>query len=175
MIDRLTDILDPPEFLRYIVNGLVATAVHYGVLTLNLEVFAMQSAGLANVVAALFGITSSFLGSRYFVFRGHDGALFHQARSFALLYGSIAGLHGLVLLAWTGVPLTILLRKGCRDAGRLDLRSDEQGDPHFIEANPLAGLHPHHSDLPMIATAVGVSYTELIGRVVESALQRVNP
>ena len=101
MIDRLTDILDPPEFLRYIVNGLVATAVHYGVLTLNLEVFAMQSAGLANVVAALFGITSSFMGSRYFVFRGHDGALFHQARSFALLYACIAGLHGLVLLAWT--------------------------------------------------------------------------
>lgn len=64
---------------------------------------------------------------------------------------------------------------GCRDAGRLDLRSNEQGEPHFIEANPLAGLHPHHSDLPMIATAVGVSYTELIGRVVESALQRVNP
>ena len=98
---KLTDSLDPLEFLRYILNGLTATAVHYGVLTLNLEVFAMPSAGLANVVAALFGITSSFLGSRYFVFRAHEGALFHQARSFLLLYAAIACLHGLVLLAWT--------------------------------------------------------------------------
>lgn len=101
MTEKLTDILDPLEFFRYILNGLTATAVHYGVLSLNLEVFAMHSAGLANVVAALFGITSSFLGSRYFVFREHEGALFHQARSFLLLYGAIACLHGLVLFAWT--------------------------------------------------------------------------
>ena len=44
---------------------------------------------------------------------------------------------------------------GGRDAGRLDLRSDRQGVPHFMEANPLAGMHPSHSDLPMLATAVG--------------------
>ena len=31
---------------------------------------------------------------------------------------------------------------GGRDAGRLDLRSDAQGVPHFMEANPLAGMHP---------------------------------
>lgn len=62
---------------------------------------------------------------------------------------------------------------GCRDAGRIDLRSDAAGQPQFIEANPLAGLHPHHSDLPMIATAVGMPYTELIRRIVDSAAQRV--
>jgi D-alanine-D-alanine ligase len=62
---------------------------------------------------------------------------------------------------------------GGRDAGRLDLRSDAQGKPQFIEANPLAGLHPFHSDLPMIATAVGMSYQELIRHIVESASQRV--
>ncbi len=61
----------------------------------------------------------------------------------------------------------------CRDGGRLDLRSDSTGRPHFIEANPLAGLHPFHSDLPMICTAVGVSYVELIDRIVRSAAKRV--
>lgn len=60
-----------------------------------------------------------------------------------------------------------------RDAGRIDLRSDGSGRPNFIEANPLAGLHPEHSDLPMIATKVGMSYQELIRQIVESAARRV--
>jgi D-alanine-D-alanine ligase len=61
---------------------------------------------------------------------------------------------------------------GCRDAGRIDLRSDASGQPQFMEANPLAGLHPQHSDLPMLATAVGMPYVELIRRIVESAAAR---
>ena len=42
-----------------------------------------------------------------------------------------------------------------------------------MEANPLAGMHPSHSDLPMLATALGIPYVELIGRIVESARERV--
>lgn len=63
----------------------------------------------------------------------------------------------------------------CRDGGRIDLRSDATGNPQFLEANPLAGLHPQHSDLPMLATALDMSYVNLIGRIVESAQQRVVP
>jgi D-alanine-D-alanine ligase len=61
---------------------------------------------------------------------------------------------------------------GCRDAGRVDVRSDACGQPHFIEVNPLAGLHPQHSDLPMICTGRGIPYARLIERIVESALRR---
>jgi D-alanine-D-alanine ligase len=43
----------------------------------------------------------------------------------------------------------------------------------MIEINPLAGLHPSHSDLPMIWTAMGGAYAELIGRIVESAQSRM--
>lgn len=63
---------------------------------------------------------------------------------------------------------------GCRDAGRVDLRSDAAGEPNFIEVNPLAGLHPQHSDLPMICTARGIPYVDLIGRIVRSAAERVD-
>ncbi len=59
-----------------------------------------------------------------------------------------------------------------RDAGRIDIRSDHTGTPHFIESNPLAGLHPEHSDLPMIATAMGMNYVELIAAIVDSAAAR---
>jgi len=62
---------------------------------------------------------------------------------------------------------------GCRDGGRIDLRCDARGEPQFLEVNPLAGLHPQHSDLPMIATAVGLPYVELIGRILASASERV--
>ena len=61
----------------------------------------------------------------------------------------------------------------CRDAGRIDLRSDANGQPQFMEANPLAGLHPQHSDLPMLCTAIGMPYVELIRRIVESAALRI--
>ncbi|GBD44624.1 D-alanine--D-alanine ligase [bacterium HR40] len=59
-----------------------------------------------------------------------------------------------------------------RDAGRVDLRSDARGLPHFLELNPLAGLHPTHSDLPILATLAGWSYDQLIGAIVESCLAR---
>lgn len=61
---------------------------------------------------------------------------------------------------------------GCRDAGRIDLRQDEHGQVHFLEVNPLAGLHPEHSDLPIMAKLVGMDYRSLIARIMESALER---
>lgn len=60
----------------------------------------------------------------------------------------------------------------CRDTSRVDIRLDARGRPAFIEINPLPGMHPTHSDLPMIATQEGMAYEELIGRIVRSALAR---
>lgn len=68
------------------------------------------------------------------------------------------------LRAWRGL--------GCRDGGRLDLRADERGRPSFMEVNPLAGLHPQHSDLPILCRLAGVEYRELVERIVRSALRR---
>ncbi|MCE2510408.1 MAG: D-alanine--D-alanine ligase [Alphaproteobacteria bacterium] len=61
---------------------------------------------------------------------------------------------------------------GCRDAARFDFRSDAKGQPHFLEANPIAGLHPTHSDLPMLTEFSGRSYDWLIGRILASAAAR---
>lgn len=90
------------EVVRYIVNGLAATAVHYGVLTFNLKVLGFGSAGLANLCAAVFGIVASFLGSRYYVFAGSARQPWlPQAIKFSGMYGAIAVLHGIVLWVWT--------------------------------------------------------------------------
>jgi len=61
---------------------------------------------------------------------------------------------------------------GCRDGGRVDLRSDSSGLPHFIEVNPLAGLHPEHSDLCIIAGKYGIGYQQLLTEIVQAALVR---
>ncbi|MBU4262896.1 MAG: ATP-grasp domain-containing protein [Proteobacteria bacterium] len=61
----------------------------------------------------------------------------------------------------------------CRDSGRVDLRSDANGHPSFIEINPIAGLHPEHSDLCIIAGKFGMGYQQLIKEIVDAALGRV--
>jgi D-alanine-D-alanine ligase len=60
----------------------------------------------------------------------------------------------------------------CRDASRVDVRLDAAGRPAFMEINPLPGLHPAHSDLPMIATQEGMSYSSLIRTILDSAAVR---
>jgi D-alanine-D-alanine ligase len=62
---------------------------------------------------------------------------------------------------------------GCRDSSRIDLRADERNELAILEINPVAGLHPQHSDLPILCTAVGIGYDELIGEIIRSARERV--
>jgi D-alanine-D-alanine ligase len=69
------------------------------------------------------------------------------------------------LAAWRGL--------GCRDGGRIDLRADADGIPHFMEVNPLAGLRPDHSDLPILCELTGMPYQKLIDGIMRSALKRI--
>jgi len=74
--------------------------------------------------------------------------------------------------ACAAIALAAWRALGARDAGRIDIRMDARGVPSFMEVNPLAGLHPQHSDLPIICTMAGVTFQELIGRILRSALKR---
>jgi D-alanine-D-alanine ligase len=69
------------------------------------------------------------------------------------------------LASWRGL--------GCRDGGRVDLRLDGRGHPMFMEVNPLAGLNPIDSDLPIMCRIIGWPYEELIGEIVRSAAARI--
>ena len=71
----------------------------------------------------------------------------------------------LAVAAWKGLE--------CRDGGRVDIRIDKNGKPAFIEVNPLAGLNPVHSDLPILSRKNGLEYNELIGIIMKSAIQRI--
>ncbi len=91
------------EFTRYVVNGLFATVVHFIVFQFSFVVIGIQSAGLSNMFGAIFGIASSFLGSKYFVFPHCSGRWEHELTKFILLYSTVAVSHGAILFAWTDV------------------------------------------------------------------------
>ena len=63
---------------------------------------------------------------------------------------------------------------GCRDIARIDFRVDTTGKPYFIEINPLPGLRPGYSDLPIMAQKMGYDYNALIGLILNAALKRQN-
>jgi D-alanine-D-alanine ligase len=60
------------------------------------------------------------------------------------------------------------------DAGRIDLKADRNGRICFIEANPLAGLNPVHSDLPILARMYGIEYQRLMEMIMDAATRRIN-
>jgi D-alanine-D-alanine ligase len=59
------------------------------------------------------------------------------------------------------------------DAGRVDLKADRYGKICFIEANPLAGLNPIHSDLPILSRMYGIEYQTLMEMIMKTAIKRI--
>jgi D-alanine-D-alanine ligase len=60
------------------------------------------------------------------------------------------------------------------DAGRVDVKTDRHGRICFMEVNPLAGLHPVDSDLPILSRLAGIKYQDLIERIVNCTIKRYN-
>ena len=57
---------------------------------------------------------------------------------------------------------------GCRGWGRVDFLMDEQGEAYFLEVNTSPGM-TDHSLVPMAAREAGLSYDELVLRVLSLA------
>jgi D-alanine-D-alanine ligase len=70
----------------------------------------------------------------------------------------------IALLAWRALR--------CFDAGRVDVRCDARGAPQFVEVNPIAGLDPANSDLPILAGLAGLPFDALIARILDEAKAR---
>ncbi len=71
----------------------------------------------------------------------------------------------LALKAWRGLA--------CLDAGRVDVRQGGNGAPRFLEVNPLPGLNPESSDLPILWRLGGGRYEDLIREIFHSAVRRL--
>ena len=100
------------------------------------------------------------------IYSYHSKANYQELVDYTLPEKEIAdACFEVALSSWKGL--------GCRDGGRVDLRMDKNGIPNFIEVNPLAGLNATHSDLPILSRMTGISYKELIGEIMKSAIKRI--
>lgn len=59
-----------------------------------------------------------------------------------------------------------------RDMARVDFRLDDDGIPRIIDINPLPGLSPLYSDLPILHRLSGGTYSGLIRSILMSAFRR---
>jgi len=62
---------------------------------------------------------------------------------------------------------------GCRDWGRVDFLMDEQGNHYFLEVNTSPGM-TDHSLVPMAAKAAGISFDELVIKILAMTLDVPN-
>ena len=88
------------QFLRYFVNGAIATLTHYAVLTFLVGPMNMLPIGFASFLGAAVGTTASFFGNRKFVFKTVYSPIEQQVIRFAILYSGLALIHGLLMYVW---------------------------------------------------------------------------
>lgn len=63
-------------------------------------------------------------------------------------------------------------RLGLADFARVDWKLSDTGEPFLLEVNPLAGLSPFYSVLPLMWQVTGRSYQELLQVLLESAADK---
>jgi D-alanine-D-alanine ligase len=87
-------------------------------------------------------------------------------------YECPAQLQKSVLQKIEAASLKIFQVLGCRDFSRIDFKIGKDGEPYFLEINPLAGLNPRSGDLPIMAGKMGWTHQKLISAILVSALER---
>ena len=62
------------------------------------------------------------------------------------------------------------------DVCRMDLRMDREGNPYILEVNPIPLMHPdpEQASLVYASRAAGFTYTDIVRKIIESALARLD-
>lgn len=89
-----------------------------------------------------------------------------------LIYESPAQLPAHTIAAIETSAVAAYRALSCRDFARVDFRVRD-GVPYFLEANPLPGLSPTVGDIVLLAKGYGIGHTELIGRILQAAQERL--
>jgi len=88
------------RLLRYVVNGLLATGVHYAALSVLVGPIGLRPFAVANLAAATTGIAASFFGNRQFVFKAVGELVRQQAIRFVVIYAVLALVHSAYMYIW---------------------------------------------------------------------------
>lgn len=81
----------------------MATFVHFLVLIVCYRMIGLPSAGVSNAIAAIAGVSVSFLGNRHFVFQATRESAWTQLSRFWGLYVALTLMQGALLFAWSDI------------------------------------------------------------------------
>lgn len=88
--------------LRFFLNGLFATIIHFFILYICINIIGVTFIGLANGVASIFGIIISFAGNKFFVFGNFNiKDILSQMQTYIFFYTLIAFMHASVMYIWS--------------------------------------------------------------------------
>ena len=89
------------ESVRFIINGLIATLIHFLILYMCVNLLVISYDGISNFIGAIFGTIYSFLGNKFFVFKSKNNSIFREGFRFLILYSLMALNHGIFLYIWS--------------------------------------------------------------------------
>jgi putative flippase GtrA len=89
------------EALKFLLNGLISTLIHYVILVVAIEILGVVSIVLANMMAGATAVLYSFVGNKYYVFKSHDEVLYFQAFKFLIVYTLLIILHTIAMFVLT--------------------------------------------------------------------------
>ena len=89
------------QLIKFIINGLFATFVHYSVFFVSIEIFNFKYVALANLFGAFFGISCSFFGNKWFVFLNSNKKISWQFSKFLVTYVLLGSLTSILIFAWS--------------------------------------------------------------------------
>lgn len=85
------------------------------------------------------------------------------------LYHCPSGLEAELEASLNALSLQAFEALGCGGWGRVDLMLDEQMNPYLLEVNTIPGM-TDHSLVPLAARTAGMSFSELVVRILETSL-----
>lgn len=86
---------------------------------------------------------------------------------------TLRAIHGVLRSQIAEFGLRAFIALGARDFGRIDIKMDAHGAPHFLEANLMPGLTQERSYFPEACRIdAGLSYREVILKAVQRSLGR---
>jgi len=97
----------------------------------------------------------------------YDYAAKYQSDS--TLYHCPSGLDASQEASLKALSLAAFQALDCRGWGRVDLMLDAQMQPHLLEVNTIPGM-TDHSLVPLAARAAGLSFSDLVVRILETSL-----
>jgi len=99
----MKDLVSTNEKIRFVINGVIATSIHFLVLYLCVDFLKIAYYGISNFIGAILGTSYSFLGNKFFVFKNSNNNILVQSYKFILLYTCMAINHGIFLYIWSDI------------------------------------------------------------------------